>query len=74
MMVKDLIEKLKQFDPNLPVCLTDWNEGWTEPDERAAEVVELWEDCNYFPKDSGGVYGNFVAIGGGDRKKKEEAP
>jgi len=28
MIVKELIELLKKQDPNLPVCLSDWNEQY----------------------------------------------
>ena len=48
MKVKDLIEKLKTFDPELPVCLADWQEQYATEPEGPAELVSV----------SGGDYNN----------------
>jgi len=39
MKVKDLIEKLKSFDPELPITLADWSEDWAKDDESVAANV-----------------------------------
>lgn len=49
MKVKDMIEKLQQFDPELPVAIADWNEEWADPSIEAAgsimvSNVPIWEE------------------------------
>ena len=71
MKVRDLIQKLQQFDPELPVCVADWSEQWNRPDEEVATGVELVEgayspdppmkECPYH------AVGKFVCIGCGVR-------
>ena len=39
MKVKDLIVKLQEFDPELVVCLADWNEEYLRP--KIVESVSL---------------------------------
>jgi hypothetical protein len=65
MKVKDAIEKLKQFDPELPFVVADWQEGYMAPDEAAAENIS--EGGGYYPVCNGGVgspiKGRCVVIG-----------
>ncbi len=49
MKVKDLIKKLQEFDPELIVCLADWQEEYSDPSEEAAEEVSLVEGDVYWP-------------------------
>ena len=49
MTVKELIERLKQFPQDVPVCLADWNEGYREPDENAASIIALFQSDYYCP-------------------------
>ena len=37
MTVAQFIEKLKDFPQDLPVCVADWGEDYSDPSERAAE-------------------------------------
>ena len=53
MKVKDLIKKLQEFDPELPVCVDDWSESYAHPNEGEAEIIQEVE-CHYMPK--GGFY------------------
>ena len=68
MKVKDFIEKLKQFDPELPVCIADWAEGYANPSEEDAERIQE-ATGNYYPiiipQGNKGPYvvGKFVCIG-----------
>lgn len=41
MTVGELIAKLQEFDPNLPVALGDWNEGYLSPAIHAVNVKLL---------------------------------
>lgn len=41
--VGDLIEKLRQFDLALPVCLSDWSEGYAKPSNWMAEKIEIFD-------------------------------
>ncbi len=68
MKVKDLIEKLKGFDPELPVCLADWAEEYAVPSEHAAQVIGV-STANYHPAQlpegslTSRIQGTFVVIG-----------
>lgn len=70
MKVKDLIKKLQMFDPELPVCLYDWQEEYVAPSEGPAEVVNLIEDSKYWPTNLSPLehhqykIGTYVCIGG----------
>lgn len=65
MKVRELIEKLKIVDPDLPVCLADWNEEHREPDEAAAEQVRERDGLYYAAKSTpeGATCGRHVVIG-----------
>ena len=41
MTVRELIDHLATFDPDLPVYVDDWNEQYMEPAEVTAEHVDL---------------------------------
>jgi hypothetical protein len=41
MKISELIVKLGEYDPNLTVCLNDWNENYREPFE--CTKVEIHE-------------------------------
>lgn len=67
MKVKDLIEELQKFDPELSVCLYDWQEEYEPPSESAAEEVSLAENCRYIPTNASyhkTLMGTFICIGG----------
>lgn len=69
MKVKDLVAKLQEFDPELPVCVADWQEQYRNPSEGAAEIVTLVKDGLYFPTgpihpfDANGERGTYICIG-----------
>ena len=60
MTVLELIEKLKGFDPDLPVCLEDWAEEHELPCE--AGTVTLCEGP-HMPYRSRWSRGPFVCLG-----------
>lgn len=62
MTVGDLIKRLEQFDPKLPVCLADWSEEYLCPSTAAAEEVSLQEGKQYAARDDL-IIGTFVCIG-----------
>ncbi len=62
MKVKDLITKLSEFDPELPVAIADWNENYSRPSEDAAECVGVSEGEYY--TGARAVVGKVVVIGG----------
>ncbi len=69
MKVKDLIVKLLEFDPELPVCVMDWQEEYLFPSEGEAEFVCCLEDSMYYPGTNASlgnpaIKGSFVCIGG----------
>ena len=65
MNVGDLIRRLQEFDPKLPVCLADWNEGYSLPSLGAAEDIVLkGMDDEYYGTCLPILKGPFVCIGG----------
>lgn len=64
MKVKDLIEKLQQFDPELPVAIADWNEEYRKPSEPNAEVVNLCDGPYCSTAADKIITGSYVCIGG----------
>ena len=63
MKVKDLIERLQSFDPELPVAIADWTEDCMAPSEECAEDIGILTE-GYYPKGSAHVVkGTFVCIG-----------
>lgn len=64
MKVKDLIEKLQQFDPELPVAVADWQEEYQLPSEKDAEFVnELNGRYLVDPNWTDIKSGSFICIG-----------
>jgi hypothetical protein len=69
MTVKELRALLAEFPPNMPVCVSDWNEEYLPPNEHMAECVTICRDTVYLPSkkadDGSGPYlrGDFVQIG-----------
>jgi hypothetical protein len=62
--VGQLIEMLQKFDPNAPVALDDWNEGYLSPSSVPAgqvqgKVGQFWAN----PGDEKQTEGYFVQIG-----------
>lgn len=47
MKVRELIEKLRTFDPELPVCLQDWFEQYSSPAE-CTIAIDSGEDCHLY--------------------------
>lgn len=62
MTVRELITRLQECDPDLPVCLADWGEQYAEPNEAVAEVVFEGEH-RYYNKKRALVQGKCVIIG-----------
>ena len=62
MKLKKFIEKLKEFDQDLPVCLDDWSEQYAGPNESVAETMEVWEG-RYGDKNHKYVTGRCLLIG-----------
>ncbi len=64
MTVQQLMDKLKELPPGLPVCLDDWTEQWIQPSEEAAERIKLVV-CGRYRKagTKGYASGDFVCIG-----------
>lgn len=44
MTVAQMIDRLKTFDPNLPVALADWGESYRYSSEMDAEVMSVVEE------------------------------
>ena len=63
MTVAQLIAKLQTMPQNLPVAITDWPEGILQPNEIAAEKVDLIENGQYVSSMSCLMTGAFVQIG-----------
>ena len=67
MKVKDLIELLQEHDPELPVCLGDWSEGYVCPHEDAVCVLlvenETYRSLINDEQSVEDVKGTFVCIG-----------
>ena len=65
MKVKDLIARLQEFDPELPVAVADWQEGYRGASESAAEEVGLGKAEDWEDGEGGGWrYKDAVVIGG----------
>ncbi len=62
MNIGELIEQLKKFDPELTVCLADWNEEYAKPREDVAEILRVITGA-YYSKDHKAVTGQFLQIG-----------
>lgn len=62
MKVKDMIEKLKEFDPELTVCLSDWQEGYCRPNEAEAEDISV--STEFCTTKDGTAVQSFLKIGG----------
>lgn len=61
MTVGQMIEKLQQFDQHLPICTAD---AFEDPDEKAAECVQLIRDDMYWSSENAGyTKGDYVCIG-----------
>lgn len=57
MKLRDFIEKLKEFDPELPVCIADWQESCRCPSEYEAEQILLCDSLYYPAVDKDGIWG-----------------
>ena len=44
MKLREFIEKLGQFDPEISVCIADWTENFNYPSEAQGEIVGLRSD------------------------------
>lgn len=68
MTVAELIVRLQQMPPSLPVCLGDWNEEYLLPSESAAEIVKQLE--GKYRRVLGGeiIEGRFVCLGAEDAR------
>lgn len=62
MTVAEWIEALREFDPQLTVCLADWNEAYATPNEREAEVLKVVTE-KYYNRNNEAVTGRFLKIG-----------
>lgn len=49
MNVRELIEELTKHPPDLPVLMSDWNEGYEEPEDvrKVTFVSGVWTDRNH---------------------------
>ncbi|MGZ4968041.1 MAG: hypothetical protein ACXV8O_01380 [Methylobacter sp.] len=67
MKVKNLIEKLKQFDPELTVCLGDWSESYLHPSEKQVHNINIIHDGLYVTDEDfkNTTVGNYLQIGEG---------
>ena len=63
MTVRELLEKLKQFDPDLLVCLGDWNESYADPCSTAVECMRVTTGLYYDGGDFTSHEGTFLEIG-----------
>jgi len=68
MTVKELIDKLKGYDGNLPVCIADWYDQSVYPSTTQAGILEHVIDGRYsigdeYMDQATGVAGDFVCIG-----------
>lgn len=62
MKLKDFIRKLQSFDPELPVCITDWSEEYRRPSEVEAECIDVVTDYYDNNRDAR-THGTFLQIG-----------
>ena len=62
MKVKDLIRKLQQFDPELLVCISDWQEEYFHPSATDADKLKV-VNGKYWVEDEGNKTGKFLQIG-----------
>lgn len=58
MKVKDLIEKLNKYDPELPVCIDDYM-GFVEKNEETVKVEKHKYACFPFTENDEFVYVNL---------------
>lgn len=64
MTVSQLIAKLQEMPQHLPVAVSDWNEAYADPNEIAAEWVELKDENSKYVGSLGCLMtGAFVQIG-----------
>lgn len=61
MTVGEMIEKLKQFDLSLPVCISDWNEEWAPPTDSFS--INLITKKKHLGKPSELMEHPFILIG-----------
>ena len=65
MTVQKMIEVLMTLPLDLPVCLSDWSEQWTDDNESAAERIALIQQSEYWPSEGKDqIVGDYVLIGG----------
>ena len=62
MKVRELIDKLKECDQDLPFCVADWNESYAAPSEAALEDIGELE-CKYSDSDWKLCTGKIVVLG-----------
>ena len=62
MKVRELIEKLKECDQDIPICVGDWNESYANPSEAALEDIGELE-CKYTDNDWKFRTGRIVVLG-----------
>lgn len=69
MKLKDFLKQFDGMDPELPVCVSDWQEGYLHPSETQAEIVEVVQEAAYTAKgqehNRATTTGRFIQIGEG---------
>ena len=64
MKLNELIKKLQEYDPELTVCLGDWQERYAFASESAAEQIDTVED-DYRDINDEKKFGVILQIGQG---------
>jgi hypothetical protein len=62
MKLKDFIEALQEYDPELIVTLADWNECYEKDSEQSAEDISI-KEWAYRDKANNKVEGKHLVIG-----------
>lgn len=62
MKVKELINKLNEFDPELIVCVADWQEGYFPPSADELSHIEVRSGV-FIIEDNKKANGTFLCIG-----------
>ncbi len=65
MLVRELIEELKKYDENIPVCVSDLEmndhlDGWVETHNVVFSIIKKEE--HYNNKNGNEVFGNFISL------------
>lgn len=64
MTVRDLIEKLNKYNPELPICIDDYM-GFVEASEDCIKIEQKEYQCFPFTENDKFIYLNLKSVGEG---------